>query len=85
MNKSIPASTEILKRKQPAFKDSGFTAVVLASLSLLLSDHDTFSAATLTKISTAVGEQKTKEGLAAVENIHNVIQEAIVFYTANAV
>lgn len=85
MNKSIPSATQHLKQKQPAFKESGFSAVVIASLSLLLYDHDTFSAAVLAKSNLAVGEEKIREGVDAVGNIHDVIHEAIVYYSVNAV
>lgn len=59
--------------------------MVIASLTLLLSDHDTFSAATLAKVNSGVGEAKIKEGMDGVANIHNAIQNTILFYTANAV
>ncbi|KAH7341203.1 hydrophobic surface binding protein A-domain-containing protein [Pyrenochaeta sp. MPI-SDFR-AT-0127] len=84
VNVSIPAATTHLKEKVAAFKEGLLTPVVIASLALLLYDHDTFSAATLAKISPNVGQEKTEQGANAVANIHNVIQDAIVFYTANA-
>lgn len=58
---------------------------MIASLTLLLYDHDTFSAATLAKVNPGVGEAKIQEGADGVANIHNAIQDAILFYTANAV
>lgn len=82
---SIPAATQHLKEKLPAFKEGLLIPVVIASLTLLLSDHDTFSAATLAKVNPGVGEAKIKEGADGVANIHNAIQDAILFYTANAV
>lgn len=84
MNKSIPAATQHLKEKLPAFKEGLLIPVVIASLTLLLSDHDTFSAATLAKVNPGVGEAKIKEGKDGVENIHNAIQDAILYYSANA-
>lgn len=84
MNISIPASAEHLKEKVKAFKAGGLIPVVIASLTLLLSDHDTFSAATLLKIDQGVGDEEVKRGEDAVANIHNAIQDAILFYTANA-
>ncbi|KAJ4353053.1 hypothetical protein N0V95_003706 [Ascochyta clinopodiicola] len=84
VNKSIPAATAHLKEKLPAFKEGLLVPVVIASLTLLLSDHDTFSAATLAKVDPGVGEAKIKEGTDGVANIHNAIQDAILFYTANA-
>ncbi|KAJ4985311.1 hypothetical protein SVAN01_09162 [Stagonosporopsis vannaccii] len=85
VNKSIPAATEHLKEKLPAFKEGLLVPVVIASLALLLSDHDTFSAATLAKVNPGVGDAKIKEGADGVANIHNAIQDAILFYTLNAV
>lgn len=85
VNKSIPGATQHLKEKLPAFKEGLLVPVVTASLALLLSDHDTFSAATLAKANLGVGEAKIQEGVSGVANIHNAIQDAIVFYTANAV
>ncbi|KAF9697538.1 hypothetical protein EKO04_004523 [Ascochyta lentis] len=84
VNKSIPAATQHLKEKLPAFKQGLLVPVVIASLTLLLSDHDSFSAATLAKVNPGVGEAKVKEGADGVANIHNAIQDAILFYTANA-
>lgn len=85
MNESIPAATQHLKEKLAAFKEGLLVPVVIASLTLLLSDHDTFSAATLAKVNPGVGGAKIKEGADGVANIHNAIQDAILFYTANAV
>ncbi|KAF2849611.1 hypothetical protein T440DRAFT_533080 [Plenodomus tracheiphilus IPT5] len=84
VNKSIPAATRHLKAKEPAFKESRLGAVVIASLTLLLYDHDTFSAAVLAKSNLGIGEAKIKEGTEAVANIHNAIQDAINSYTVNA-
>lgn len=47
VNESIPAATQHIKEKLPQFKEGLLIPVVIASLTLLLSDHDTFSAATL--------------------------------------
>lgn len=85
MNVSIPASTQHLQEKEPEFKESGFSAVVIGSLSLLLSDHDTFSAAVLAKSNAGVGQAELQRAQDAVQNIHNAIQAAIVFYAENAV
>merc|ERR1712029_163738 len=85
VNKSIPAANQRVKEKLPAFKESLFIPVVIASLTLLLNDHDTFSAATLAKVNLGVGAAKIQEGADGVANIHNAIQDAISFYTLNAV
>lgn len=85
VNKSIPAATKHLEGKLREFKEGLLVPVVIASLALLLSDHDTFSAATLAKVDPRVGEAKIREGADGVANIHNAIQDAIVFFTLNAV
>ncbi|KAF1926000.1 uncharacterized protein M421DRAFT_423283 [Didymella exigua CBS 183.55] len=85
VNISIPAATAHLKEKLPAFRQSLLIPVVIASLTLLLSDHDTFSVATLAKVSPGVGEAKIQEGSDGVANIHHAIQDAILFYTLNVV
>lgn len=84
VNISIPTATQHLKEKLPAFKEGLLIPVVIASLTLLLSDHDTFSAATLMKVNPGVGEAKIQEGADGVANIHNAIQDAILYYTVNA-
>ena len=58
---------------------------MIASLTLLLYDHDSFSAATFAKVNPGVGEAKLREGADGVANIHDAIQDAILFYTLNAV
>jgi hypothetical protein len=85
VNISIPSSVEDLKAKAPAFKEGSLTPTVIASLKLLLYDHDTFSAATLAKINPGIGEAKTKEGVDAVANIHNAIEDGIKFFEADLV
>jgi hypothetical protein len=81
VNVSIPASIEHLKAKREAFKEGGLTATVIASLELLLYDHDSFSAAVLAKTNPGVGEGKVKEGKEAVENIHDSIVGGIEYYS----
>jgi hypothetical protein len=61
------------------------TLTVVASLKLLLYDHDTFSAAVLAKIDAGIGEEKIKEGSDAVANIHDAIQSGIEFFVENLV
>lgn len=80
VNISIPTSIEHLKAKAPAFKEGGLTITVIASLKLLLYDHDTFSAATLAKMSPQVPADKAAEGNEAVANIHNAIEGGIEFF-----
>lgn len=57
----------------------------MASLKLLLYDHDSFSAAVLAKIDTGIGEEKVREGSDAVKNIHDAIQSGIDFFVAGLV
>jgi hypothetical protein len=85
VNVSIPNSLEDLKAKAPAFKEGGLTITVVASLKLLLYDHDTFSAATLAKVNPGIGEAKRDEGVDAVANIHNAIEDGIKFFEADLV
>jgi hypothetical protein len=80
VNGSIPASIEHLKAKAPAFEEGGLTITVVASLKLLIYDHDTFSAAVLAKSDQGVGEAEIKKGEDAVANIHNAIQSGITFF-----
>ncbi|KAF2034188.1 hypothetical protein EK21DRAFT_57026 [Setomelanomma holmii] len=82
---SIPASTEHLEAKVAAFKEGGLVPTVIASLELLLYDHDSFSDAVLAKTNAGIGEAKTAEGEAAVKNIHDAIQSAIAFFEAQLV
>jgi hypothetical protein len=80
VNVSIPASIEHLKAKAPAFKEGGLTITVVASLKLLIYDHDTFSAAVLAKSNQGAGDADIKKGEDAVANIHNAIQSGITFF-----
>jgi hypothetical protein len=80
VNVSIPTSIEHLKAKAPAFKEGGLTLTVIASLKLLLYDHDTFSAAVLAKMSPDLSADKAEEGNQAVANIHNAIEGGIRFF-----
>lgn len=80
VNISISGSIEHLKAKAPAFKEGGLTITVIASLKLLLYDHDTFSAATSAKMNPGIDAGKASEGNEAVENIHDVIEGGIQFF-----
>jgi hypothetical protein len=77
---SIPNDVQVLIKKKPAFESSGLTPVVLASLKLLLNDHDTFSAAVTAK-SFKGDAELTAEGEAVVAKIHNAIQGGIDAYS----
>lgn len=72
---------QVLIKKKPEFQSSGLTPVVLASLKLLLNDHDTFSAAVTEKA--YKGDPKlVAEGEAVVAKIHDAIQDGINVYSA---
>lgn len=76
---SIPAGIEVLKSKKAAFQQSGLVPIILASLNLLLNDHDTFSAAVLQKLTLdPVGTAAAKAGIAL---IHNSIASGIQYYS----
>ncbi|KAH7042084.1 hypothetical protein B0J12DRAFT_213638 [Macrophomina phaseolina] len=76
---SIPSAGQTLKgkKKKAQFKCSGMgTVVVVASLRLLLNDHDTFSAA-LAANAYRGNETLTAQGVEVVNEIHNAIQSGI--------
>jgi hypothetical protein len=74
-----------MKAKSDAFKEGGLTTVVIASLTLLLYDHDTFSLATGMKFNPGISRERFQEAIDAVINIQNVILDGILFYTASLV
>ncbi|GME66013.1 putative cell wall galactomanno protein [Neofusicoccum parvum] len=78
---SIPSAVRTLKAKKPQFAASGMTATVIASLKLLLNDHDTFSAA-LTAKSYQANATLTAQGVEVVDDIHNAIQSGIDAYSS---
>lgn len=80
VNISIPTSIAHLKAKASAFKEGGLIITVIASLKLLLHDHDSFSAAVLAKMSPEVPVEKRAEGEEAVANIHDAIERGIVYF-----
>lgn len=71
----IPASVDVLKAKYDVFESQ--KDVILAGLKLLKNDHDTFSAALISK-TTADKEN----GNAAVAQIDDALQSAIDLYSA---
>lgn len=72
---SIPASISALEAKKADFEEAGFGATVVASLELLLSDHDSFSAAVEAKFMGS--EDELAAGEAAVKTIHDAIEAGI--------
>lgn len=78
---TIPDDVQVLIKKKPEFESSGLTPVVLASLKLLLNDHDTFSAA-VTEKAYKGDPELVAEGEAVVAKIHDAIQDGINVYSA---
>lgn len=72
---SIPASISELEAKKAEFEDAGLGGTVVASLELLLSDHDSFSAAVEARFTGS--EDELGAGEAAVETIHDAIEAGI--------
>ena len=81
VGESIPDDVQVLIKKKPEFESSGLTPVVLASLKLLINDHDTFSAAVTAK-AYKDDAALTAEGEAVVAKIHDAIQNGIDVYSA---
>lgn len=77
---SIPNDVQVLIGKKPQFEASGLVPVVLASLKLLLNDHDTFSAAVTAKAYQGDATLDA-EGTAVVKKIHDAIQNGINAYS----
>jgi len=75
----IPAGIEVLKSKKTAFQKSGLVPVILASLKLLINDHDTFSAALLQKLT--LDPISAIAANAGVAIIHTSIQSGIDYYS----
>jgi hypothetical protein len=71
----IPASVNVLKAKYDVFENQ--KVVILAGLKLLKNDHDTFSAALVSKITA-----DKENGYAAVAVIDDALQSAIDLYSA---
>ncbi|KAH0362624.1 hypothetical protein KCU65_g7913, partial [Aureobasidium melanogenum] len=71
----IPASVDVLKAKYDMFESQ--KDVILAGLKLLKNDHDTFSAALVSKITA-----DKENGNAAVAEIDDALQSAIDLYSA---
>jgi len=76
---TIPEGIKAIEAKKPQFIEAGFDPLIIASLELLLSDHDTFSAAVATKLY-ALNATLTGEAVAVVAKIHDAIQGGIDFY-----
>lgn len=76
----IPASVDALKAKKARFVAAGLGGVTIASLELLLNDHDTFSAALLAK--TTGDASLEARGIAVVKKIHDAIQGGIDYYSS---
>lgn len=71
----IPASVDVLKSRYDVFESQ--KDVIIAGLKLLKNDHDTFSAALISKITA-----DKENGDAAVAEIDDALQSAIDLYSA---
>ncbi|KXT00066.1 hypothetical protein AC578_5799 [Pseudocercospora eumusae] len=74
---SIPASVTATEAKKPLFDDAELTSLVKATIDLLKSDHETFSAAVGSKLS----PDQLVPGALAAGKIDAVLQGASLFYT----
>lgn len=77
---SIPSAVNTIVSKKQQFVASGQQQVVLASLKLLLNDHDTFSQALLAKTYSG-NPDINAEANGVVAKIHNAIQGGINSYS----
>lgn len=76
---SIPNSVDVLKSKKQVFQQALLTPVVIASLELLLNDHDTFSAAVVDKLTVdAATLAQANDGIA---KIHNALVDGIAYFS----
>lgn len=71
----IPNSVDVLQSKKPLFK--GQDPVILAGVKLLKNDHDTFSAALVSKLTADL-----ERGNAVVKKIDDSLQSAIDLYSS---
>ena len=78
VGKSIPASVKVLEAKKPLFDQAQVSSLVEATIQLLKSDHETFSAAVGAKLSA----DQVAPGVAAAGKIDAVLQEAALYYAA---
>lgn len=78
---TIPNSVDVLKSKKAAFQSAGQVPVVLASLELLLNDHDTFSAAVLNDLT--VDTATLAQANAGIAVIHNALENGIAYFEAS--
>lgn len=76
----IPKSVDALKAKKSLFAEAGLTQVTIASLKLLKSDHDTFSAAIEAKLT---GDAETiAQGVAGVKVIDDALADGIAYFSS---
>ncbi|KXS93959.1 hypothetical protein AC579_7566 [Pseudocercospora musae] len=73
---SIPAGVTVVEAKKPLFDDAELTSLVKATIDLLKSDHETFSAAVGLKLS----PDQLAPGALAAGKIDAVLQGASLFY-----
>ncbi|EDU48190.1 cell wall galactomannoprotein [Pyrenophora tritici-repentis] len=81
VNISIPISTQHLRAKKQVYKENGSRSVVVATLALLLYDHDTFTVAAGKNFNPGTPWDKLNQANDAANNIHGVIQSALLYYS----
>lgn len=75
---SIPNGVNVLKSKKQLFQQAGQVPIVIASLELLLNDHDTFSAAVVAKLTLDAADlAEANQGIAT---IHNALEDGIAYF-----
>ncbi|GAB7352057.1 hypothetical protein MBLNU459_g2565t2 [Dothideomycetes sp. NU459] len=78
----IPAGVAVLKAKKAAFEAAGLDGTVVASLTLLKSDHDSFSAALEQKLTTPdPAEAAAATGVVA--KIDQALADGIAYYSSS--
>lgn len=75
---SIPDGVNVLKSKKANFQQAGQVPIVIASLELLLNDHDTFSAAVVAKLTLDAAD--LAEANAGIATIHNALANGIAYF-----
>lgn len=77
----IPAGVQVLMAKKADFEAAGLDGTVVASLTLLKSDHDSFSAALEQKLTTPTEEEKAA-ATGVVEKIDQALASGIAYFSS---
>lgn len=78
VGQSIPASVAALEAKKPQLVAAGLSSMIVPGLQLLKSDHDSYSAELLAKVSL----DWLARGQAVVAEIDNAIQDGIDYFSS---